>query len=432
MIGYNKLGSNGRLGNQMFQYAALRGIASARGYDWVVPSPEGPHQTNYGLFDCFEMSGVGEKNLGLVPGTFPTYKANTGAFDEEFFNNCPDDCNIEDYFQTEKYFVHIKDEIKKDFQFKKEHLELCKNFMSGIGDAIFLHVRRGDYVNLQYYHPVCELEYYERALEHFDKDIPVLVFSDDSGWCSKQEIFSSDRFLLSQDNERYAHVHLDGDGQMNPKDIAKLTKAITEEKYNYAKGNRFFTIKNVKQMPAVRKFGNLVLSFMSKLSTGYYEIFDPNNGFTAIDSDYLTQLPLDEIDNRYFFESDMLYQLNLLGAKVLDIPLPAIYKDEHSSLNIWQSVIIFPKKHLINFVKRIIYTYYLRDFNIASVQLLVGSIFFWWGSVLGLTTWLHNMKNGVSSATGTIMLVGILIITGVQLLLSFLNFDMRSQKRIRF
>ena len=128
----------------------------------------------------------------------------------------------------------------------------------------------------------------------------------------------------------------------------------------------------------------------------------------------------------------MLYQLNLLGAKVLDIPLPTIYKDEHSSLSIWQSVIIFPKKHLINFIKRITYTYYLRDFNIASVQLLVGTIFFWWGSALGLTTWLHNMKNGVSSATGTIMLVGILIITGVQLLLSFLNFDMRSQKRIRF
>ena len=227
-------------------------------------------------------------------------------------------------------------------------------------------------------------------------------------------------------------VKLDGDGQMNPEDIPKLTRVITEEKYNYAKGNRFFTIKNVKQMPIVRKFGNLVLSFMSKLSTGYYEIFDPNNGFTAIDSEYLTQLPLDDIDNRYFFESDMLYQLNLLGAKVLDIPLPTIYKDEHSSLSIWQSVIIFPKKHLINFIKRIIYTYYLRDFNIASVQLLVGTIFFWWGSVLGLTTWLHNMKNGVSSATGTIMLVGILIITGVQLLLSFLNFDMRSQKRIRF
>jgi glycosyltransferase involved in cell wall biosynthesis len=227
-------------------------------------------------------------------------------------------------------------------------------------------------------------------------------------------------------------VKLDGDGQMNPYDIPKLIKGITEEKYNYTKGNRFFTIKNVKQMPLMRKIGNIVLSFMSKLSTGYYEIFDPNNGFTAIDADYLSQLPLDEIDNRYFFESDMLYHLNLLGAKVLDISLPAIYNDEHSSLNIWQSMIIFPRKHLINFVKRIIYTYYLRDFNIASVQLLTGVIFFWWGSILGLTTWLHNINNEVPSATGTIMLVGILVITGVQLLLSFLNFDMRSQKRIRF
>ena len=113
MIGYNRLGSNGRLGNQMFQYAALRGIAEHHGYDWVVPSPEGPHQTNYGLFDCFEMTGVDKNNFGLVPGNFPTYKASTGAFDEKFFNSCPDNCNIEDYFQTEKYFTNIKDDIKK-------------------------------------------------------------------------------------------------------------------------------------------------------------------------------------------------------------------------------------------------------------------------------------------------------------------------------
>lgn len=214
MIGYNKLGSNGRLGNQMFQYAALRGIAAHHNYNWVVPSPHGPHQTNYGLFDCFEMTGVGKNNLGLIPENFPTYKASTSAFDETFFNSCSDNCNIEDYFQTEKYFVHIKDEIKKDFQFRAEHLELCKNFISQIGDVIFLHIRRGDYINLQYYHPVCELEYYERALKKFDKDIPVLIFSDDIPWCSQQEMFSPDRFLLSEGGERYAHVHLDADGQM--------------------------------------------------------------------------------------------------------------------------------------------------------------------------------------------------------------------------
>lgn len=214
MIGYNRLGSNGRLGNQMFQYAALRGIATNLGYEWTVPSPVGSHQTNYGLFECFEMKSVKENNFGLVPNNFPTYKANTGAFDEEFFNNCPDNCNIEDYFQTEKYFTHIKDKIREDFKFKEEHLELCKEFISQIGDVIFLHVRRGDYVNLQYYHPVCELEYYEKALEKFDENIPVLIFSDDIDWCSRQKIFSSDRFFLSQNNEKYPYAHLDADGQM--------------------------------------------------------------------------------------------------------------------------------------------------------------------------------------------------------------------------
>lgn len=227
-------------------------------------------------------------------------------------------------------------------------------------------------------------------------------------------------------------IKLDGDGQMDPENIPKLIKAISDQKCNYVKGNRFFTMKNIRQMPFIRKIGNVILSFMSKLSTGYYEIFDPNNGFTAIDLEFLTQLPLNEIDDRYFFESDMLFQLNFLGAKVLDIPLPAVYGSEQSSLSIWKSMIIFPSKHVKNFLRRIVYTYYLRDFNIASFQLIAGIIFFWWGVILGLNTWLHNMKNGVPSPTGTIMLVGILIITGVQLLLSFLNFDMRSQKRMRF
>ena len=104
MIGYNRLGSNGRFGNQMFQYAALRGIAAHHGYDWKVPSPEGNHESNYGLFDCFEMSGVGAENLGFVPDNFPSYKASTSAFDEKLFNGCPDNCNLHDYFQTENYF----------------------------------------------------------------------------------------------------------------------------------------------------------------------------------------------------------------------------------------------------------------------------------------------------------------------------------------
>lgn len=214
MIGYNRLGSNGRLGNQMFQYAALRGIAAHHGYDWTIPSPNGNHTTNYGLFDCFEMTSVSDENIGLVPSGFPTYKSSKSSFDEDFYNNCPDNCNIEDYFQTEKYFTNIKNQIRQDFTFKKDYLDSCKNFMNEIGDAIFLHIRRGDYVNLQHYHPLCDIEYYTKALTYFGKDIPVLVFSDDIEWCSQQELFNSDRFLLSQNNETYNHLHMDADGQM--------------------------------------------------------------------------------------------------------------------------------------------------------------------------------------------------------------------------
>ena len=224
-------------------------------------------------------------------------------------------------------------------------------------------------------------------------------------------------------------IKVDGDGQMNPKDIPKFISAIMEKEYDYAKGNRFFSVENLSQMPLVRKIGNLALSFMSKLSTGYYEIFDPNNGFTAISGPCLTQIPLNKINDRYFFESDMLFQLNLLGAKVIDISLPAIYNGENSSLRIGHSLVTFPKNHLRNLVKRITYTYYLRDFNIASIQLFLGSILLSWGTYFGVYTWLHSMSNNVATAPGTIVLVAILIIVGLQLLLSFLSFDMRSQKR---
>jgi hypothetical protein len=214
MIGYTRLGSNGRLGNQMFQYAALRGIAANHGYEWEIPSPEGQHQTNYGLFDCFKMSGVKKNNIGFVPSHFPYIKAKTGSFDKELFNNCSDNCNLDDYFQTEKYFIHIENEIRQDFKFKKEYLQSSQKFIESVGDVIFLHIRRGDYVNLQHYHPLCDIEYYEKALDHFDKDIPVLVFSDDIEWCSQQKLFSPDRFLFSENNERYPHVHVDADGQV--------------------------------------------------------------------------------------------------------------------------------------------------------------------------------------------------------------------------
>ena len=184
-ISYNRLGSNGRLGNQMFQYAGLRGIAENRGFDWLIPRPDTYGDSNYGLFDCFKMESVKEKNFGKLD----TQSITTGVFhfDENFFNQCPDNVNLHDYFTTEKYFSNVKDIIRKDFAFKDEILEPCKEVVDELNNPIFIHLRRGDYSANPDAHPMCSISYYEKALKLFDDNVPVLVFSDDIDWCKEQE-----------------------------------------------------------------------------------------------------------------------------------------------------------------------------------------------------------------------------------------------------
>tara|TARA_B100000900_G_C20538694_1_gene699449 strand:- start:398 stop:1246 length:849 start_codon:yes stop_codon:yes gene_type:complete len=200
-ISYNRLGSNGRLGNQMFQYAGLRGIAANRGFDWTIPSPDNYGDSNYGLFDCFKMSSVESKNFGQLNAQ----SIQTGQFHfaQDFFDGCPDNVNLHDYFTTEKYFQNVEDIIRKDFTFKDEILEPCKEIIDELENPIFMHLRRGDYVANPAAHPMCSLEYYAEALTHFDKDIPVLVFSDDIDWCKEQPFFEDDRFMLSEFAEKY-------------------------------------------------------------------------------------------------------------------------------------------------------------------------------------------------------------------------------------
>jgi hypothetical protein len=200
-ISYNRLGSNGRLGNQMFQYAGLRGIAENRGFDWLIPRPDSYGDSNYGLFDCFKMESVKEKNFGQLDAQSIT----TGVFhfDENFFNQCPDNVNLHDYFTTEKYFSNVKDIIRKDFAFKDEILEPCKEVVDELNNPIFIHLRRGDYSANPDAHPMCSISYYEKALKLFDDNVPVLVFSDDIDWCKEQEFFKDDRFMLSEYTEKY-------------------------------------------------------------------------------------------------------------------------------------------------------------------------------------------------------------------------------------
>ena len=209
-ISYNQLGSNGRLGNQMFQYAGLRGIAANRGFDWLIPPQDAESTCNYGLFDCFRMQSVEDKNIGFGQG--PTLTTGNFHFDEELFNSCPDNTNLNDYLQTEKYFSGIEKDIRRDFAFKDDIYTDCKEIIDEVGDCIFIHVRRGDYIATPDHHPCLTEEYYLEGLSHFDNDIPVLVFSDDLDWCNQQKFLEGDRFLISENHVTYSNKIKLGDG----------------------------------------------------------------------------------------------------------------------------------------------------------------------------------------------------------------------------
>lgn len=220
-------------------------------------------------------------------------------------------------------------------------------------------------------------------------------------------------------------IKLDGDGQMRPEDIEKLIEPLVNGRADYTKGNRFYNVEEITAMPKLRIFGNLVLSFMSKLSTGYWRVFDPNNGFTAISRDALGKINLNKIDNRYFFESDMLFRLNLSRVRVADVPLPAIYGDEISNLRIKRVLFEFPVKHARNFLKRIGYSYFLREFTLASLELILGLSLFIFGVMFGSVNYFHSSINDIATPTGTLIIIAMSVLSGLQFILSFFAYDIQ-------
>ena len=206
-ITFNGLGNEGRLGNQIFQYAFMKGISSRCNLEFMIPDSEADRYDNYGLFDCFELSGckTGEIN-------YPTIECRDTLFNEELFNSCKDNVNYSGTYQTEKYFENVDSDLRKDLTFKKGYLEPCQEFIDSLGgrdNCIFLHVRRGSpnitgrrgekwsYQMLQDCHPLMKKEYYLEALKQFSDDKNVIVVSDLIGWCKKQDWLQDDRFYFS-------------------------------------------------------------------------------------------------------------------------------------------------------------------------------------------------------------------------------------------
>ena len=233
-------------------------------------------------------------------------------------------------------------------------------------------------------------------------------------------------YRAALDDDMQIVVKIDGDGQMDPALIPRFVRLLLAGEADYCKGNRFHRVASVGAMPPARLLGNALLSFLTKLSSGYWQIFDPNNGYTAIHSAALRLLPLDEIDHGYFFESDMLCRLNIARAVVRDIPMEAVYGDEISSLRIPQVIGHFASKHLYNFARRILYSYYLRDFNLASIEAPLGLAALLFGVVFGAVHWIQAFHGAPYASAGTVMVAALPIIVGVQMLLSAINYDVQN------
>lgn len=225
-------------------------------------------------------------------------------------------------------------------------------------------------------------------------------------------------------------VKIDGDGQMDPALLDGFVAPIIEGRADYTKGNRFHRLRNVRKMPPVRLIGNAALSFMTKISSGYWQLFDPTNGYTACHRSALRELDMDTLSRRYFFESDMLFQLNQARAVVLDIPMVAHYEDEPSSLSPMRIIAPFLKGHARNTLKRLFGSYFLRGFSVASMELLAGIAAIVIGLCIGILAWGESISQGQAATAGTVMLAALPLILGTQLLLSWLHFDVSAEPRV--
>ena len=224
-------------------------------------------------------------------------------------------------------------------------------------------------------------------------------------------------------------VKIDSDGQMDPNQLHRLLNPIINKEANYTKGNRFLQTKQLKAMPPLRRLGNYVMSFFSKIATGFWNIFDPTNGFTAISRQALELIDLSQLDNGYYFETSLLEALYLVRVPIKDVSMHAIYKGEKSYLSESKVLVQFPIKMIATFFNRIHLTYFMQDFNAVSIFLVVGSISLLFGFIWGVVQWRIASLANTPASTGTVMIAVLPIFLGIQLLLEALVLDTQNTPR---
>jgi hypothetical protein len=221
-------------------------------------------------------------------------------------------------------------------------------------------------------------------------------------------------------------VKVDGDGQMDLDHLPEMLIPLIEGRADYSKGNRFHDFQALQQMPLIRRVGNMGLSFLTKGATGYWNIFDPTNGFIAIRANVLAQLPLDRIDRTFFFETSMLANLYMIGAVIRDVPMPARYGGETSNLSVRRTLFEFPLKLLQTFLRRLVVKYMILDFSMASIYLITGLPLLLFGLIFGSVKWMEYSMRDIPAPTGTVMLPTLSVLLGIQFLIAAIEIDLRS------
>jgi glycosyltransferase involved in cell wall biosynthesis len=223
-------------------------------------------------------------------------------------------------------------------------------------------------------------------------------------------------------------THMPGDAQCDPAYLHALIDAVLDGECDYAKANRFFHSDALKAMPAFRRFGNIMISIFTKFATGYYSISDSQNSYSAIHSDVLKRVDLDDISPRYEYENSSLLHFSLANIRVKDVPVPAIYGDEESGINMAPFLMRAFRVMIKGFFRRIWEKYVLFSFHPIALFLFFGTVLVAWGMAFG--AWVAIDSLGEDTATtGTVMLAVLPFLTGFQLVLSAIVLDIQNEPK---
>jgi glycosyltransferase involved in cell wall biosynthesis len=224
-------------------------------------------------------------------------------------------------------------------------------------------------------------------------------------------------------------VVMAGDNQMDPTEMPKLLDQMIDHDYDYVKGNRFIHARELKKMPLYRLLGNIFMSIMIKLASGYWSVSDPLNGYTALKADTFKSLNLDNIQKRYDFELSMLNELSFNDAKVKDVFIPAVYKNEKSTINsgLNKGTEIRALKAIVKgFLRRIFIKNTLLNLSPVAIFYIVGTVLFVFGLISSVALAIYSIGERSPSAATAVLVVPSLIV-GIQLLLQAVLVDIQNE-----